>query len=78
LKTLEVGLGANWFSYNVICKVFNGWGTSFWKDKWIGEQSLALLFPRIFSILTHKEVKVRDLGSMVDGGVFWNLTWRSD
>ncbi|RHN63454.1 putative reverse transcriptase zinc-binding domain-containing protein [Medicago truncatula] len=37
LKTLEVGLGANWFSNNVVRKVSNERGTSFWKDKWIEE-----------------------------------------
>lgn len=29
VKTLEVGFGANWFSNNVVRKVFNGRGTSF-------------------------------------------------
>lgn len=48
----------------------------FWKDKWIGDQPLNLLFPQIFSTSTHKEASLRDLWSIVDGGVFWNLTWR--
>jgi hypothetical protein len=73
---LEVGLGANWFSNNVVRKVSNGRGTSFWKDKWIGEQPLAILFPRLFSISTHKEAKVGDLWSFIEGTVLWNLTWR--
>ena len=35
LMTLEGGAWANWFSNNVVRKVSNGRGTSFWKEKWI-------------------------------------------
>jgi len=58
-----VGVGENWFSNNMVRKVSNGRGTSFWNDKWTGEQPLAILFPRLFSISTQQEAKVRDLWS---------------
>jgi len=74
--TLESGVGANWFSNNVARKVSNGRGTSFWKDKWIGEQPLASIFPRLYSISTQSEAKVRDLRSIIDGEVVWNFPWR--
>jgi len=76
LMTLESGVGANWFSNNVARKVSNGRGTSFWKDKWIGEQPLASIFPRLYSISTQSEAKVRDLRSIIDGEVVWNFPWR--
>jgi len=76
LKTLEDGVGEGWFTNNVVRKVSNGRGTSFWNDRWIGGQPLALAFPWIFSILNQKEAKVRDLWSVLDGDVSWNLLRR--
>jgi len=70
---LERGLGANWFSNRVVRKVSNGRGTSFWKDRWIGDKPLAVTFPRLFSISLQKEAKVRDLWTLQDGVVSWNL-----
>jgi len=33
----------------------------FWKDVWVGDVPLNLQFPRLFSIATHKDLKVREL-----------------
>jgi hypothetical protein len=74
LITLEGGMGASWFTNNVKRKVSNGRATSFWNEKCIGDQPLALAFPRIFSISTQKEAKVGDLLSGHEGVVSWNLT----
>lgn len=60
----------------MVRKVSNGRGTSFWKDRWIGDKPLALSFPRLFSISLQKEAKVRDLWNLQDGVVSWNLLWR--
>ena len=57
-------------------KVSNGRGTSFWRDRWIGDQALATVFPRLFSLALHKEAKIGDLWSLVDGAVSWNIGWR--
>lgn len=76
LMSLEEGVGENWFSSRVVRKVSNGRKTRFWEDKWIGDEVLALTFPRLYSISLHKEANVGDLWSLVDGGVSWNLGWR--
>jgi len=74
--TLEGGVGGDWFSDRVVRKVSNGRGTSFWKDRWIGDQSLALSFPRLFNISSFKEAKIGDVWNSNDGVVTWNLGWR--
>jgi len=76
LMSLEGGMAANWFTARVVYKVVNRRSTSFWKYRWIAEQSLATSFPRIFSISSQKEAKVRDLWTCQNGEVHWNLGWR--
>jgi len=76
LSTFEGSVGVNWVSNRVVWKVSNGRGTSFWKDMWIRDQSLAYIFPRLFNISSHKEAKIRDLWNSLDGVVVWNLGWR--
>lgn len=61
LMSLERGVGVKWFTDRAVRKISNGRGTSFWKDRWIGEQPLAPLFPRIYSISSQKEATVGDL-----------------
>jgi len=50
LMTLKGGVGVNWFTDRVVHKVVNGRNSNFWNDRWIGDQSLAVRFPRIYSI----------------------------
>ena len=76
LMTLEGRVGVNWFTTRVVRKVSNGRRTSFWNDWWIGDQPLALTFPRVYSISSQKEAKVGELWRFQDGVVTWNLHWR--
>lgn len=76
LMSLEDGVGSSWFYVRVEWKVSNGRHTRFWKDKWFGHQSLAWAFPRLYSISSQKEAKVRDVWSLVNSELTWNLTWR--
>jgi len=76
LMTLEGGVGGNWFSNRVVRKVSNSRGTSFWKDRWIGEQPLASIFLRFFNISSSKEAKIGELWNSHDGIVTWNIGWR--
>ena len=75
LSTLEGGVGINWFSNRVVRKVSNGRGTCFWKDRWLGDHVLANTFPRLYALAIHKEAKIGDLWSLVNGEVAWNLAW---
>ena len=76
LMKLEDGVSANWLTNRVVRKVSNGREMSFWKDRWMGDQPLAITFPRLFSISLHKEAKVRDVWNLHNGVVSWNLIWR--
>ncbi|GJW28380.1 hypothetical protein Tco_0045255 [Tanacetum coccineum] len=51
--------GIKFFDYMRL-KVGNGNNTSFWYDKWIGDSSLQIMFPRIFALENNKQVVVSD------------------
>ena len=72
LMLLEGGEGANWFSTRVVRKVSNGRDTNFWKNRWLGEKTLASAFPRLYSISSQQEAKVCDMWGLEN----WNLSWR--
>ncbi|CAJ2675195.1 unnamed protein product [Trifolium pratense] len=65
-----------WLAESISRKVGNGETTSFWLDKWVGNSTLASLFPRLFSISIDKQSMVSDLGECVNGAWQWNLIWR--
>jgi hypothetical protein len=68
--------GGGWFNHVVMKKLGCGNATSFWKDIWVGEQSLEDRFPRLFSISVQKDDVIRHMGSWVNGGWRWELRWR--
>jgi hypothetical protein len=76
VSSLEGGVGTDWFSNRVVRKVSNGRGTSFWTDRWLGNQALATTFPRLYSISSHKDAKIADLWIAGHGEASWNLVWR--
>ncbi|GLT35731.1 hypothetical protein SLA2020_101580 [Shorea laevis] len=48
----------------------------FWKDKWVDDQSLSHLFPRLFILACLKDGSVKDMGYW-DGDVWqWKMEWR--
>ncbi|GJX14945.1 hypothetical protein Tco_0580893 [Tanacetum coccineum] len=51
--------GIKFFDYMRL-KVGNGNNTSFWYDKWIGDSSLQIMFPRILALENNKQVVVSD------------------
>jgi hypothetical protein len=70
--------GKNWISDSIRRKVGNGVGTSFWNSMWVGGSpgTLAVLFPRLYSLSTQKEGKVVDFFRDVGGTREWNFVWR--
>jgi len=78
LSKLEGSLGGNWFTDKVVRRVSNGRGTSFWLDRWIDDQPLATIFPRLFNISSFKNAKIGDLCNSMDGSVTWNFGWRRE
>ncbi|XP_058775284.1 uncharacterized protein LOC131649541 [Vicia villosa] len=51
--------------------VNNGFNTSFWHAKWIGDFSLRILFPDMYEVSNLKHVSVAAMGGWSDGGWSW-------
>ena len=49
--------------------------TRFWLDRWKGEASLRVLFPRLFEILNQKESLVGEVWNPSLNGGVWDLSW---
>jgi hypothetical protein len=60
----------------MIKKLGNGKGTRFWLDTWVGGSTLRQQFPRLFSISTHKESCIDQVGEWGAAGWEWKLEWR--
>jgi hypothetical protein len=61
-----------------IKKLGNGNSVKFWKDVWVGDQTLQNRFPRLFGISVQQEYMVRDMGSWVNGVWRWGMGWRRE
>ena len=48
----------------------------FWKDRWVGDRTLAAQFPYLFNCTVYKEAKVKDYLSIAVGQVVWSLMLR--
>jgi hypothetical protein len=68
--------GLGWFAQVASKKVGNGRNTSFWKEVWLGESSLASRFPRLFGISNQSEAVVSEVGRWENGVWRWRLEWR--
>jgi hypothetical protein len=66
----------SWFSQAANKKVGNGNSTKFWKDVWLGDQSLENRFPRLFGISLLKDSLVCEAGRWENGTWKWVLEWR--
>ncbi|GAU42248.1 hypothetical protein TSUD_327260 [Trifolium subterraneum] len=77
IGSLGTNLETNWFSQQVVKKIGNGRLTSFWKDKWFGDNSLLDRFPRLFSVSTQKDASVQmdELMALIEVA---NLTEEAD
>jgi len=49
--SLEEVMGSNWFNEEVLRKVGNVHHNSFWKDIWVENSPLNVLFPRFYKFL---------------------------
>jgi hypothetical protein len=72
----RVDSGVGWFNQVVAKKLGSGNATCFWKDIWVGDQSLEQRFPRLFNISTQQDMLIRNMGSWVNGVWRWELLWR--
>ena len=44
----------------------------FWKHKWCGSMTLCDAFPNIFAVAAHKDVVIKEMWSLDEGGGCWN------
>jgi hypothetical protein len=68
----------NWVVDSVTRKVGNGNTTSFWNTKWVGDAPLAVVFPRLFSLSNHKDLKVSDFWVVEEDSGSWSFSWRQN
>ncbi|GAU26515.1 hypothetical protein TSUD_361480 [Trifolium subterraneum] len=73
---IDVCEEGSWFAQHVFRRVGKGDSIRFWKDCWFGNSPLCDLFPRLFSIATHKEALVNEVRVVTEGLNLWNWEWR--
>jgi hypothetical protein len=52
----------------------NGVLTSLWNDKWLGDTSLIVKFPLLFSLSLQQDASVREVGREIEGVMRFELT----
>jgi len=66
----------DWFNQVVMRKVGNGMSTSFWNDRWKGENCFHLKYPRLDSVSNQKEALVGEVRDPSDLRLVWRFLWR--
>ncbi|GLT40903.1 hypothetical protein SLA2020_150010 [Shorea laevis] len=57
-------------------EVGDGSFVDFWSSKWVGNEPLKNLFPRLFTLATNREGLVKDMGVWRDESWVWECKWR--
>ncbi|KAF1877282.1 hypothetical protein Lal_00012053, partial [Lupinus albus] len=73
-SSMEVTRG--WFDDNIWKEIGDGLQTLFWHDIWVGNQSLKLVFPRLFRLASNNQSRVCDNGVWRDDVWKWDIVWR--
>ena len=47
----------------------------FWQDRWCGETSLAVTYPKLFRFCQDKEASVAELMKSTNGVLYWNVSF---
>ncbi|XP_028112042.1 uncharacterized protein LOC114310295 [Camellia sinensis] len=61
-------------NFNIVIE--NGLRTKFWLDVWLNDQSLSLVFPRLFSLSVENDDSLFDVFQRKSGGEDWNFSFR--
>ncbi|MCH97622.1 ribonuclease H protein, partial [Trifolium medium] len=64
-----------WFFSNLSNILGDGFALKFWKEKWLGMDTLKDLFPSLFAKSTAKNAVVAELGRWAEEGWVWELSW---
>ncbi|GLT65799.1 hypothetical protein SLA2020_382090 [Shorea laevis] len=57
-------------------EVGDGSCVNFWNSKWVGNQPLKNLFPRLFALATSREGLLKDMGFWRDESWVWECKWQ--
>lgn len=60
-----------WFFSNLGEEIGDGGETLFWKERWAGNATLKLSFPRHYNLCSDKLAKVGDMGEWGEEVWFW-------
>lgn len=61
----SVGTGNNWYNMSLLCKVKNGPDIDFWRDCWIGKESLCNQFSMLYQALQEPKMRILEAGFLV-------------
>ncbi|GAU43492.1 hypothetical protein TSUD_92030 [Trifolium subterraneum] len=76
VKKSPVQGGMDWFEENLVKVVGNGRNTLFWRDPWVGGESLYKIFDRLYDISIDKDSLVFDMLVETEGVRRINWRWR--
>jgi len=65
-----------WFDKSFEWGVGEGKKVKFWEDKWVGEETLASRFPRLYLLSDCKDRVIGEVGHWEENVWIWDLTWR--
>ncbi|KAK2428745.1 hypothetical protein QL285_027243 [Trifolium repens] len=65
-----------WFANMAVKKLGRGNKIKFWKEVWVGEQSLQQRFPRLLGVSLQQESLIHETGERRNGEWRWELLWR--
>ncbi|GKU96700.1 hypothetical protein SLEP1_g9907 [Rubroshorea leprosula] len=75
LNGLEIDR-TGWLEDGIRCELDKGNQVQFWTDKWLGQESLADKYPRLFMLSTGKEARVCQMGTWMEDSWSWRFNWR--
>jgi hypothetical protein len=70
------GVVGNWLENAFVQNIGDGGDTLFWLHNWCVVGSLAVVFPRLYSISLQAEANIKEMGVWVSGIWTWQLKWR--
>jgi hypothetical protein len=68
--------GKKWLAESIRRRLNNGASMLFWSHQWIGNATLAVKFPRLFSLSLQREGVVRDMYEVNGDNLQWSFNWR--
>ena len=68
----EIRKGWDMVAGKILFEVSNGSRVLFWKDKWCGSMTLCDAFPNLSAVAAHKDVVIKEMSSLDEGGGCWN------